>query len=261
MILAGGQSLIPAMNFRLNTPSVLIDINRVEELEGIGQTASGIRIGALARHNQVAASGLVKAELPLLAEAMGHVAHPAVRNRGTFGGSLALADPSAEIPACAVALDATLVLASQSGVRKIPARQFFRGLYTTDRKPDEILIEAIFSRRSPNIHEAFFELSRRHGDYAVAGVCCRAKTDGDLVQEFDLVVFGCEPYPHLAEHAARVAKGQELSLRLGTRIAEALRDDLQPIADLNGSAAVKLHLAKVLTRRAVDRLAARTTHG
>jgi carbon-monoxide dehydrogenase medium subunit len=254
-VLAGGQSLLPVMNFRLSAPTVLIDINRIDELKGIQITDHGIRIGALVRHAEVAASEIVRHELPLLHEAMEHVAHPAVRNRGTFGGSIALADPAGEMPACAVALDATIFLASKMGRRLVPARKFFQGLYSTDRRSDEILTETIFPRRANEDRNAFAELSRRHGDFAIAGVSCHAAMDGDRIKDLSLVVFGCEAYPRIAKFACQAANGKEISSKLATEVAAALTKDLQPIEDIHGDRAVKLHLAQVLAQRTIERMA------
>ncbi len=254
-ILAGGQSLLPVMNFRLSAPTVLIDINRIDELKGIKIVDHGVRIGALARHFEVAESEIVRHELPLLREAMEHVAHPAIRNRGTFGGSIALADPAAEMPACAVALDATIVLASKTGRRLVPARKFFQGLYSTDRRPDEILTETIFPRRAIGDRNAFAELSRRHGDFAIAGVSCHTAMDGDRIKELSLVVFGCEAFPRIAENARQAANGKVISRELAAEVAAALKTDLAPIEDMHGDRAVKLHLAQVLARRVVERMA------
>ncbi len=165
-ILAGGQSLMPTLNMRLSQPKLLIDINRLAALEGISLRGDNVRIGALARHVAVANSPIVAEHLPLIAEAMPHVAHVAVRNRGTFGGSIALADPAAELPACALALGATFVVAGAGGRRSIAAADYFRGLYETARKPNELLVEALVPVQRPGFVSVFMELARRHGDFA-----------------------------------------------------------------------------------------------
>ena len=154
-ILAGGQSLMPTLNMRLSQPDILIDINRLEELKGISAENGRVRIGALARHAAVLSSPIVARDLPLIAEAMPHVAHVAVRNRGTFGGSIALADPAAELPACVVALDAMLVVQSVDGRREIPARDYFKGLYETERRANELLIEARIPVEEPGTVSVF----------------------------------------------------------------------------------------------------------
>jgi aerobic carbon-monoxide dehydrogenase medium subunit len=255
-ILAGGQSLMPALNFRLSAPALLVDINRIAALKGIELRGPELRIGALVRHAEIEASDLIRTEAPLLAQAIAHVAHPAIRNRGTIGGSLALADPGAELPACAVALDAKLVLAGAAGTRTIAAGDFFRGLFQTDRQPGEILTEILIPRQRAGQRSIFLELSRRHGDFAIAGVACQADLAGDVVQALRLVVFGAEPYPHLARHAIAAVAGQRLSDDLAARAAAAADDDLAPIADLQGSVALKRHLSRLMVRRALARLAA-----
>ena len=254
-ILAGGQSLIPSLNLRLSSPGLLVDINRIEQLKGIERRGEWVRIGALARHAEVAESEIVRADLPLVAEAITHVAHLAVRTRGTFGGSLALGDPAAELAACAVALGARLVLAGTTGRREIGASVFYTGLFENDRRPGEILIEVLLPRQQPAQRSVFLELSRRHGDFAVAGIACHADIESGVLRDLRLVVFGCEPYPHVARRAAETARGQRLSPELGSRIAAALHLDLDPIDDLHGNADTKRHWAGLLARRAMARLA------
>ena len=156
-ILAGGQSLMPTLNMRLSQPRLLIDINRLAALRGISLEGDRVRIGALTRHVEVANSPIVARHLPLIAEAMPHVAHVAVRNRGTFGGSIALADPAAEMPACALALGATFVVESARGRREIAAKDYFKGLYETARQPDELLIEALIPAKRPGRVAVFME--------------------------------------------------------------------------------------------------------
>ena len=255
-ILAGGQSLMPSLNFRLAAPALLIDINRIESLKGIERRGDDIRIGALVRHAEIEASPIIREEAPLVAAAIHHVAHPAIRNRGTFGGSLALADPAAELPACVVALEARLVLAGKAGTRSVAARDFFQGLFQTDRRPDEILIEVLIPRQRPEQRCAFLELSRRHGDFAVAGVAAQADFAGPTLSALRLVVFGSEPYPHLARHAAVAAVGAAATAERGIEVAAALAEDLDPMADLRGSRATKRHLAQLLARRAMAQLTA-----
>src|SRR5215831_12155314 len=188
-ILAGGQSLMPVLNMRLSQPRLVIDINRIDALKGIALQGNLVRIGALARHVEVMNSEIVARHLPLIAEAMPHVAHVAVRNRGTFGGSIALADPSAEMPACILALGATLVVESTRGRRSIAADDFFLGLYETARAPDELLVEVLIPEQKRDHVSVFMELARRHGDFAIAGVA------GEIVREARLVYFGSEAKP------------------------------------------------------------------
>src|SRR5262245_11157723 len=168
-ILAGGQSLLPALNTRLTQPKLLIDINGLDALKGITMRNGQVRVGALARHVEVANSPLIAQHLPLIAEAMPHVGHLAVRNRGTFGGSIALADPAAELPACALALDARFILASTEGRREIAAADFFKGSHATARRANELLLEALIPVPHNSV-PVFLELARRHGDFALAGL-------------------------------------------------------------------------------------------
>lgn len=255
-ILAGGQSLMPTLNMRLSRPRLLIDVNRLDELAGIALDGDEVRIGALARHAEVLRSPVVAEHLPLIAEALPHVAHAAIRNRGTFGGSIALADPAAELPACAVALDAAFVLASKDGRRTVAARSFFKGLFETERRDDEILVEARIPARLPGYASAFMELARRHGDFALAGVCCHAKRDGAALADLRLAYFGSDDRPRFAAAAAAAAEGRVWSEAVKADVAAALDGDLDPIGNFHASAATRLHLAKVLTGRALDRLAA-----
>jgi carbon-monoxide dehydrogenase medium subunit len=251
-ILAGGQSLMPTLNMRLSRPEILIDINRLDALKGISLQGERVRIGALARHVEVLNSPIVAKHLPLIAEAMPHVAHVAVRNRGTFGGSVALADPAAEMPACALALGATLVVQSVRSRREIAADDYFKGLYETARAGDELLIEALIPVEKPGSVSVFLELARRHGDFAMAGVCCRATIDKGTIADARLVYFGSEVKPTLGARAVAALKGKPWSDATRDAALAALGDDLKPMSNLQGSAAMKLHLQRVLTKRALD---------
>ena len=255
-ILAGGQSLMPTLNMRLSQPKILIDINRLEALKGISAEAGVVRIGALARHAEVMNSPVIAAHAPLISEAMPHVAHVAVRNRGTFGGSIALADPAAELPACAVALGARFALASTRGQRTVEARGFFKGLYETECADDEILTEIRIPAIKPGYASSFMELARRHGDFALAGVCCHAKVDGATLSDVSLAYFGSDDRPRFAQAAIAAAEGKAWSDDVKAEVADALGSDLDPIGNFHASAATRLHLAKVLTGRALDRLVA-----
>jgi aerobic carbon-monoxide dehydrogenase medium subunit len=248
-VLAGGQSLVPSLNMRLATPELLVDINRIEELRGIDRRGEYIRIGALTRHAEIIDSELVQAHLPLVALAMRHVAHPAVRNRGTTCGSLANADPAAEMPACAVALDARLVLLSQHGRREIAARQFFRGFFETERRDDELLAEVLFPVARPSERFGFDELAVRHGDFASVGVGVRASLDHGRVSLLDLVIFASEPSPLFSKSAASTAVGQAWSASLGKAIAEAAVADMQPMNNLHGRGDTKRKQARILITR------------
>ena len=189
-LLAGGQSLVPALNMRLLEPTLLIDINGVDELSGISGSGNGIRVGALTRQTVLGASDVVMRRAPLLTAAVPFIAHEAIRNRGTFGGSLVQADPAAELPACVVALDAQLEIAGPRGRRRVAARDFFKGVYETALARDEILVAAeIPAQRGTTL---FLELARRQGDYAIAGLAGWAALQRGRIAEARLVFFGTD---------------------------------------------------------------------
>jgi carbon-monoxide dehydrogenase medium subunit len=236
-VLAGGQSLVPMLNFRVAAPKVLVDINRISALSGIKVAKGQVRIGALTRQVELERSPEIAKHLPLVASAMPHIAHPAIRNRGTFGGSCALADPAAELPACALALGATFVVAGKKGERRVAAGDFFKGLYATALKPGELLVAAEFPLPKPNSKSAFGELARRHGDYAMVGVAAHGSK-----QELRAAFFGVGDRPVVVE--ADSVDG----------ILSRLDADLEPRADLHASAATKLHLAKVLAGRVLRQM-------
>jgi carbon-monoxide dehydrogenase medium subunit len=238
-VLAGGQSLVPMLNFRVAAPKVLVDINRIGALAGIKVTKTHVRIGALTRHVELERSTDVAKHLPLVASAMPHIAHPAIRNRGTFGGSCALADPAAELPACAIALGATFVVAGKKGERRIAAEDFFKGLYATALKTGELLVAAEFPLPEPGYASAFGELARRHGDYAMVGVAAHGSTKSVRAAFFGV---GDRPVALEAENVGGILS------KLDT--------GLEPRADLHASAAMKLHLAKVLAGRVLGELTA-----
>ena len=256
-VLAGGQSLMPTLNMRLSRPKVLIDINRIDAINGISIRDGVIRIGALTRHVDVMNSRIIEQHLPLIAEAMPHVAHVAVRNRGTFGGSVALADPSAEMPACVLALEANLVVESIRGRRTIAADDFFRGLYETALADDELLVEALIPKQKRDYVSVFMEFSRRQGDFAIAGLACCARIERDVVSDVRLVYFGSEARPVLATRAMAAIKGKPWSEASREATWAALAYDLDPIDNTFGSSATKLHLQRVLTQRALDKAAER----
>lgn len=251
-ILAGGQSLMPTLNMRLSQPEILIDINRLDALKGISVDKGVVRIGALARHVEVAGSDVIAKHLPLIAEAMPHVAHVAVRNRGTFGGSVAMADPAAEMPACALALGATFVLQGTAGRREVAADDYFLGLYETARKPDELLVETLIPVEPAGSISVFLELAQRHGDFAMAGIACTARIEGDRIVDARLVYFGSEDKPTLATNTMAAIIGKPWSDATHDDAVTALASDLDPMSNLQGSAAMKLHLQRVLTKRALD---------
>lgn len=251
-VLAGGQSLMPTLNMRLSQPETLIDINRLDALRGISLEDGEVRIGALARHVEVLESDIVARELRLVAQAIVHVAHVAVRNRGTFGGSIALADPAAELPACVVALGATIVVRSEQGERVIPAEDFFLGLFETERRPNELLTEVRIPVEAPGYVSVFTELSQRHGDFALAGVAARVRAAGEEIIDARLVYFASEDRPTLGTAAMAAVRARRWNEESKNAMKAALADDLDPLANLHGSAEMKLHLQRVLTARALD---------
>src|SRR5258705_11298053 len=207
-VLAGGQSLVPMLNFRLAAPKVLVDINRIAALSGIKVTKNHVRIGALVRHVELERSADIARHLPLIAAAMPHVAHPAIRNRGTFGGSCALADPAAELPACAIALGAIFVVAGKKGERRIAAEDFFKGLYATALKAGELIVAAEFPLPKPGYASAFGELARRHGDYAMVGIAAHGSRKGGKFSDMRVAFFGVVARPQRATGLEKALKGR-----------------------------------------------------
>lgn len=254
-VLAGGQSLIPALNMRLFAPRVLVDINGIVELSGIHVIAERLRIGALTRHRAVESSPEIARHLPLIHQAMPHVAHAAIRNRGTFGGSIAFADPASELPACSLALDAEFVIGSKGGERRVASRNFFKGLYETDLRPRELLLYGEFAAIQPGYRSAFQELARRHGDYALVGLAGHSKYMGGHYSDAALAFFGIGGAPVLAQGVAAAIEGRPFSSETVLAAQGALERDLPPHSDLHASASARLHLARVLLGRVLCQLA------
>ena len=253
-VLAGGQSLVPMLNFRVASPKVLVDINRIAGLSGITLSRDRLRIGALTRHVELERSADVARHLPLVASAMPHVAHPAVRNRGTFGGSCALADPAAELPACALALGATFVVAGKDAERRVAAQDFFRGMYETALASGELLVAAEFPLPKPGYASAFGELARRHGDYAMAGVAAHGSTQGGKFSDMRVVFFGVGDRPRRAAQFERALEGQAATMASIEGALGRLDADLDLRADLHASAGTKRHLARVLAGRVLKQM-------
>jgi carbon-monoxide dehydrogenase medium subunit len=249
-ILAGGQSLVPTLHMRLATPRAVIDINRLPGLAAIRATPHGLVIGALARHDELEHSVLIRERAPLIAAAMPHVGHAAIRARGTFGGSLALADPAAELPACVVALEGTIRVASRRGTRDIAAADFFQGIYTTALAPGEVIVEIIIPSSDGTWRDGFDELARRHGDFALAGLAARVRVDGRAVRDARLVFFGVGTGPVRARQA-EAALAQSGEIRTAQR---ALGAELDPPGDIHGSPELRRHLAGVLLDRVLRRV-------
>ena len=254
VVLAGGQSLMPTLNMRLSSPSLLVDINGITELDGIEIVGDVIRIGALTRHQVVQTSTDIAQHAPLISMAMPHIAHPAIRNRGTFGGSIALADPAAELPACLCALGATIEIAGNKGRRVVSAIDFFKDLYETDLADDELLTAVEIPTLANGYKSAFEELARRHGDYAMTGLAAHGLIDGDKVSDLRLAFFAVGGTPVLAKSGAAAAEGKSVGDEMISAVQSALEKDLDPFDDLNCSAAVKMLYAKELTSRALKAL-------
>ncbi len=250
-ILAGGQSLVPALNMRLAAPAALIDINRLPGLDGISLEPEGLVIGAMARHETVEDSPLVARHAPLISQAMPHVGHRAIRTRGTVGGSIALADPAAELPACLLALDAVIRVAGPGGRREIPAARFFRGIYTTDLAPGEIVTGVVLPPIQPGWRSHFAELARRHGDYALVGLAARFLVERGVFRAMRLVLCGVGPTPVRASRAEAALVGRRPDADVAAEAGRALDADLDPPGDVHASPALRRHLSRVLLARSV----------
>jgi CO/xanthine dehydrogenase FAD-binding subunit len=250
-ILAGGQSLVPMLNFRLLRPSVLIDINRIAGLSFVEEAPQHIRIGALTRHHQLETSPVIARHLPVVSCAMTHVAHLAIRNRGTIGGSLSHADPAAELPMLAVLLDAELHIASSSGKRTVAAREFFIDALTVDLGVDDLVTEIVLPKLPPNTGWAFEEVARRHGDFALAAVAVTLTAGDGVVTQARIALTGVGPTPLRATEAETLLVGHTVDRLLTGRAIEAVRAAIAPETDLHASSDYRRHLAGVLLGRAL----------
>ncbi len=251
-VLAGGQSLVPMMNLRLARPACLIDLNRIAALDYLREEDGALVVGAMTRQRSVETSELVRARNPLLAEAVGQIGHIPIRNRGTVGGSLAHADPAAEWPALALALDATLLVRSSQGERRVAARDFFVGPLTTCLEPAELLAEVRVPHLAPGAGWAFVELSRRFGDFALVGVAVRLSLQAGVCAGAAIALTGVGGGPVRAEKAEGLLRGERPSAALFEQAARAVAEEIEPDADLHASADYRRRLAQVLTRRALD---------
>ena len=258
-LLAGGQSLVPAMNFRVVQPSVLIDLNRVGELSYIRQAGDVFRIGAMTRERQLELDPFIPKHFPLLAEAMPHVAHPQIRNRGTLGGSLANADPAAELPVIMLALGARLKARNAASERWIDAENFFSGMFTTDLAPDEILVEIELPAQQSRTGWSFMEVAPRKGDYALMGVAALVTLDENGVcRRARLVFLNAGDGPVDAKGATKILDGARLEENVIEVAAEAASErDITPFGNIHASLDFQRHLARVLTRRALKQAAGR----
>jgi carbon-monoxide dehydrogenase medium subunit len=257
--LAGGQSLVPAMNFRLAMPATLVDLNRLPGLDAIAVASDGmLRIGAMTRQRAVERSPIVAERAPLLRDAMPHIAHPQIRNRGTVGGSLAHADPSAELPALMVALEARIGCRGSRGTRWVPAGEFFIGLFATALEPGELLVDIAIPPVAPGTGWAFEEVARRHGDFALAGAAAVVAIDeGGVCRSARVVLFGVGEGPVVAAQATAGLPGRRLDepaiLDAGGRVT----GDIDPPSDIHASSGYRRQLCRVLVQRTLARAAAR----
>jgi carbon-monoxide dehydrogenase medium subunit len=260
--LAGGQSLIPMMNFRLAQPSILVDLNNIPELSGIREDENGdLHIGAMTRHSQVERSPIVARIAPLVSETMPNIATPQIRNRGTFGGSLSHADPAAELVAVSLALNARFRVRSQTGERWIPAENFFAGMFTTQMEVEELLVETILPALPPHSGWAMLEVARRPHDFALVGVAVLMTLDkSKRCKGLRIVFLSVGDRPLEATRAAQILIGQIPSAE-GIRAAAeiAAMEEIDPSSDIHASAEYRRHLAKVLARRALELACQRAT--
>jgi aerobic carbon-monoxide dehydrogenase medium subunit len=248
-VLAGGQSLIATLNMRLSQPALLVDINGIDGLDAISVKDGQVEIGALVRHAQAERSTEIAQRAPLIAAAMPYIGHPAIRNRGTIGGSVAFADPAAELPACLLALDGEVDIAGPSGRRTVKAGDFFKGLFETALGPRDVLTAIRIPAIGPDTRIAFAELARRHGDYAMVGLAACARAGDARLSDVRLAYFGIGTTPLRASNAEAALAGGDMEAAV-----TALKTDLDPPDDVQTSGAVKHHLAGVLLRRVAKQL-------
>lgn len=253
-VLAGGQTLLATLAMRLSEPALLVDITGIAELNGISVTANRLRIGALVRHVEIERSELIARHAPLLALAVPHVAHAAIRNKGTFGGSIAFADPAAEWPACTLALDGEIVISDGVNERHVAAEDFFVDLYQTDLKAGELITAVEFPLPGSDRRFAFTELARRHGDYAIVGLAMAGSVSGNTLAGLRIVYFGVGSTPVRAAGAEAALNGTQGTDAAIREAQGRLAQDLAPSGDLTTSAETKLHLAGVLLRRVLASL-------
>lgn len=255
-VLSGGQSLMPALNLRLSAPALLVDIGAIAELRGISVSDGVLRIGALTRHVDTLKSSDIAKHAPLLTEAIAHVAHPAIRNKGTIGGSLAHADPASELPACSIALGATIVVRGKGNVRRIPAADFFTGIYETLLSPEELLVAVEVPVAKPNSVHFFREYARRKGDYAIVGLAASGVLERDVFTDLKLGFFAVGDKPLLA-HASQRLMGKSMTASMLADAQAALDDELDPQEDQEASASMRRYLARQLMEQCVVTLLGR----
>jgi aerobic carbon-monoxide dehydrogenase medium subunit len=251
-VLAGGQSLIPLLALRLARPALLIDINGIVELSGVAATNGWVTIGAMTREYVAEESEILAGTVPLLATALPFIGHEAIRSRGTIGGSLAHADPAAELPAVARALDAEFVVRGQAGERVIPAAEWFEGYLTTARRSDELLVEVRFPATGPSTGVSFSEVARRHGDFAIVGLATALALSDGTISAARLAFAGLSDVPVRATAAEDLLVGEAPSTELFEEAARRATEDLDPPADLHGSAEYRKKVAATLVRRGLQ---------
>ena len=260
-VLAGGQSLIPLLALRLARPEVLIDINGIDELSGVSATDGWVAIGAMTREYVAEESEIVADAVPLLAAALPFIGHEAIRSRGTIGGSLAHADPAAELPAVARALDAVFVVRGPSGMRVIPAAQWFEGYLTTARRSDELLIEVRFPAAGQGTGVSFQEVARRHGDFAMVGLAVSLGLSGGMISDARLAFAGVSDVPVRAAAAEDLLVGERPSAELFEEAARRATGDIDPPADLHGSSDYRKTVAAAIVRRGLRAAADNAARG
>ena len=249
-LLAGGQSLIATLNMRLSEPALLVDINGIGGLDRVALKNAHVEIGALVRYAQAERSAEIARAAPLITLALPYIGHPAIRNRGTVGGSLAFADPAAELPACVVALDGEIEIVGPQGQLAVKADDFFKGLFETTLGPHDVLTAIRVPAAGADTRVGFAEFARRHGDYAMVGLAACARAAGKRLGNLRLVYFGVGATPVRARQAEPALADGDVEAAV-----KALGDDLEPADDVQASGAVKTHLAGVLLRRVAQQLA------
>ena len=253
-ILAGGQSLNPTLNMRLSEPDVLVDINDLDELKGITSNDGMLHVGALTRHVELEQSELVARHTPLLAKAIGHVAHAAVRNRGTIGGNVSLADPASELPACCVALDAVFTIQNRQGTRTTRARDYFKDLYETDLQENDLLTSISFPLARETTVCAFREFVRRRGDFASTGLVVNAELEGGVFTSFSPVYFAVANTPVLAAGVSQLLVNKTITGELVEQAIAAVDNDVEIAGDSYMSTDMKQHLAKHYLKEVIEEL-------
>lgn len=261
-ILAGGQSLVPMLNFRLTRPSHLIDINKVSELDYIREEDGRLAIGALTRERTIERSALVRQKFPLLTEATQWIGHVQIRNRGTIGGSVAHADPASEYPALVVLSDAELTIQGPDGSRTTTWDEFFVTYLTTSLQPFEVLTELRFPLPKPGSGYAFVELARRHGDFALVGCAAQVTMNSKgMCQEARLALIGVGPFPHRSPDAEAMLRGQKLTDKLISEAGQKISEEVEPEGDMHASTEYRRAMSKVFTERALKKALSRVQGG